>query len=54
MQGGTGPEAALLGYTMPTLFGGKPRINFAKVVIPNVAASKGVIHDIYSVLVPLR
>ena len=41
-------------YTLPTLFGGKPRINFAKVIIPNMGASNGVIHVIDSVLVPLR
>jgi uncharacterized surface protein with fasciclin (FAS1) repeats len=41
-------------YTLPTLFGGKPRINLAKVIIPNVDASNGVIHVIDSVLVPRR
>jgi uncharacterized surface protein with fasciclin (FAS1) repeats len=39
-------------YTFPTLFGGTPRVNFAKVIIPNVGASNGVIHVIDSVLLP--
>ena len=39
-------------YTFPTLFGGTPRINFAKVITPNVAASNGVVHVIDSVLLP--
>jgi uncharacterized surface protein with fasciclin (FAS1) repeats len=39
-------------YSFPTLFGGTPRIDFAKVIEPNVMASNGVVHVIDSVLLP--